>query len=385
MTLDDHGVKKPIVVIKLGSNALLDERGHLNTSFLQQVSEQITEAIKQGWQPVLVSSGAVACGMDSLGFHTSPSSIPDRQALAAVGQTALVAHWQAALGQHHLQAAQMLLTADDFTDRARYLNVTAAIRTLFSYGIIPLINENDTVAIKELTLGDNDYLSAVVASQLSAQKLIILTDIDGVYDDDPRTNTQAQLIPYIKSVTNAMLKKAGGAGKVGRGGMRSKLLAARLATGAGVETTIAEAQCSQVIVRALAAVGVDEQQAERVGTTVRAQKNKQGNGRRRWLALHRSAKGTVTVDDGATRALRQEGSSLLPVGIIAVDGRFSRGDTVAICDANGKEIARGLSGFAAEELSQIKGQRMEQARETLGHDLPKAAVHRDNLLIHDAL
>jgi glutamate 5-kinase len=362
----------PVVVIKLGSNALVDAQGRLDLGFLDSISQQVSAIVEAGWQPVLVSSGAVACGVAELGLAGAPDSMPERQALASIGQAGLAHRWQVALSAHGLSGAQILLTDDDFNDRVRYLNLSAAFRALFAFGAIPVINENDTVSVAELTVGDNDRLSAMVASQLGAEVLLLLTDIDGCYDRDPR-EPGAQRIANIDVIDDALIARTGGAGSRGRGGMRSKLEAARLAAGAGVRTVIARARSDQVIARALD--GAD------VGTQVAAGERQQPSSWRRWLALARRCQGSLRIDGGAVAALRDQGRSLLPAGIRAVEGPFERGDTVYICDETGTEVARGLASLSASELEQAMGLRMDEAAEALGYALPRAAVHRDNLLV----
>ncbi|TVR39468.1 MAG: glutamate 5-kinase [Planctomycetota bacterium] len=363
----------PICVLKLGSNALTDNQGHLDLPFLDIMAGQVRQAVDAGWWPVVVSSGAVACGMAAMRLESKPSALPDRQALAAIGQAGLAHRWQVALAAHGLQGAQVLLTGDDFQDRTRYLNLAATFRSLASYAVIPVINENDTVSVAELTVGDNDRLSALVASQLGARHLLLLTDIDGVYDADPRHHPAAQRLSELTRIDEALLQHMGGEGLRGRGGMRSKLEAARIATRAGVLTTIAHAQHPEVLAKVL--------RGENPGTQVRAGSARVPSQRRRWLALARRPAGSLQVDDGAAAALVQRGHSLLAAGIVAVTGEFQRGDTIAIVDSQGAELARGLAGLGAQELIPILGLRMEEAAALAGYPLPKAVVHRDNLLI----
>ena len=362
-----------VVVIKIGSQSLVDAKGALDRRLLATVARQLAAIAAQGWRPVLVSSGAVACGLSRMGLDQRPTAISHIQALAAIGQADLAHRWQEALANQGLIAAQVLLTQDAFNIRQRYLNLTATFRALFDHGVVPVVNENDTVAIEELTVGDNDRLSAMVASQLGARLLVLLTDIDGCYDADPRRQSSARLIPRIDRVTPRMLAAAGGGGSLGRGGMRSKLEAAALAARAGVETVIAQARAARVIEQAVT--------GEVIGTRVAARGGGAPSGRRRWLALARSAKGVLEVDDGAAQALAHRGRSLLLAGISAVHGSFQRGDTVDIRDRHGHVVARGMTGLSAEELRQVIGQRSDQAARSLGYPLPKAAVHRDHLLV----
>lgn len=364
---------KPIVVVKLGSNALVDNAGHLDLVFLDSVFGQIAELVRRGQQPVLVSSGAVACGLRLIGLGKRPNNVPDKQALAAIGQAQLMHHWQVAAAGHGLVVAQVLLTADDFGERERYLNLSAAFRSLFEFDAIPIINENDPVAVAELTVGDNDQLSAVVAGQLRASRLILLTDIDGVYDRDPRQHADARRFDELRRITHRELELAGDAGALGRGGMRSKLLAARLAAHAGVHTTIANARERKVLIRLF--------DGETIGTSIPPEAAANGGSRRRWLALARRCRGQLHLDNGAVRALLEQGRSLLPVGITAVSGQFKRGDTVAMLAPDGREIARGLVRLTAGECEHCRGKRLDVAARELGYPLPKTAVHRDELML----
>jgi len=370
----EGSVSEPVVVVKIGSNALVDAQGRLDRAFLQDIAGQLARLRVLGKRPVLVSSGAVASGLGILSLKVRPPGMPERQALAAIGQATLAQTWQAALAGHGLVAAQVLLTYDDFTVRSRYVNLTATFAALFTYDAIPVINENDTVAVEELTVGDNDRLSALVASQLGAQTLILLTDIDGVYDADPREHPEAALMPEIPMVTPRILALAGGASARGRGGMRSKLEAARLASSAGVATHIAFARTPQVIERLVAGEAIGSHIPARADTA-------RPDGRRRWLAVARRIKGQLHVDAGAAQALLHKGRSLLPAGIVKVGGSFQRGDTVAIVAPGGEEIARGLASLSSEELTQVQGKRLDAAATILGYALPRAAVQRDNLLL----
>lgn len=361
-----------IFVAKIGSNSLVDAAGRLDAGFLAAIAGQLAAAAAAGWRPVVVTSGAVAGGVARLGLPERPAGLPERQALAAIGQIGLAHRWEEALSRHGLSAAQLLLTHGDFSDRERNQNLTATVRALFAFGAVPVINENDPVATQELTVGDNDHLAALVASQLGAELLLLLTDIDGVYDGDPRTRPGARRLAVIPAVTQEVLAGAGGAGARGRGGMRSKIEGARLAAASGVATVIAAAREPGVIVRAIA--------GEAVGTRIPG-RGRRVDARRRWLAVARRVKGRITVDAGAARALVARGTSLLPAGVVRVEGRFAVGETVAIIGPDGSEVARGLASIAGDELLRIAGKRSDAAAALLGHALPKAAVHRDDLLV----
>lgn len=361
-----------VLVVKIGSNSLVDRRGQLDAPYLDHIAGQFAALQRQGWRPVLVTSGAVATGMSRLALKERPPGLPERQALAAIGQIGLANLWEKALAAHGLVAAQLLLTYDDFTVRERYLNLVATCDALFSFGAVPVVNENDAVAVQELTVGDNDRLSALMAAQVGAERLVLLTDIAGMFDRDPRQDPSAQLLPLIPVVTAEVLSAAGGAGARGRGGMRSKVEAARLAAGAGVETVICHAREPRILERLVA--------GERIGTRIPGRDGR-ADARKRWLAVARKCKGRLHVDAGAASALAAKGRSLLPAGIVRIEGAFTRGDTVAIIDPSGEELARGLAGMSSQELEQVKGQRLDRAATTLGYALPDAAVHRDNLLL----
>ena len=363
---------KPIIVIKLGSNALVDDNGQLDVSFLHTVSHEVRCLVDAGWWPLIVSSGAVSCGLAAMGLHEKPSALPDRQALAAIGQSGLAHQWQAALTANGLQGAQLLLTGDDFQERSRYVNLAGALRSLAAYGVVPVINENDTVSVDELTVGDNDRLSAMVASQMNAERLLLLTDIEGVFDLDPRKYPEAQLLTQIKRIDESLLDRMGGEGLRGRGGMRSKLLAAHLAARAGVATTITKARIDRVITRVA--------NGEQLGTLVPAQGGSKPNPRRRWLALARKTNGVITIDSGAVTAMIERGNSLLAAGVLDVSGRFDPGDTLSICDTNGREVGRGLAALNDKEMLAIRGLHMDDGSKALGYPIPKAVVHRDNFL-----
>ncbi|MHC5067216.1 MAG: glutamate 5-kinase [Planctomycetota bacterium] len=366
---------RPVAVIKLGSSSLLDGDGLLDLVYFEHIAGVLSAIAEAGMRPVLVSSGAVAAARGLIEGEGPPRGLADRQALAAIGQADLVHRWQQALRARGLIAAQVLLTAGDFEDRERFLNLTATFRTLFARDAVPIINENDTVSIEELSVGDNDRLSSLVASQLGARRLLLLTDIDGVYDRDPRHHDDARLLAEIPVIADEHLEAAGEAGGFGRGGMRSKLRAAALASAAGVEVHIAHGR--KVDIAACAIEGCV------VGTRVPAAEGARQPPVRRWLNMTRQPDGIITIDAGAVRAICEHGRSLLPVGISAVDGDFTRGASVAIVDEAGQPIAYGLTSLSATDLRAIQGARMDHAARVLGRALPAAAVHRDNMLVQD--
>ena len=294
---------EPTVVVKLGSNLLTDATGRLDELFLQNMASQIAAVRRQGWRVLVVSSGAVAAGFSLSSDEERPTALGARQALAAIGQADLGHRWQKAFLKESLLAAQMLLTAEDFEHRERYLNVTAALRELFKRDVVPIINENDVVSVKELSLGDNDQLSAALAAQVAADVLVILTDIDGLYDADPRTDSAAQRVPMLAAVDEEVLAQAGGAGAHGTGGMRSKLLAARNASRSGVGTVIADGRVDAVLERIIACPGNPG-----LGTVVPAMRHDGLTARRRWL-MGRRAQGALWhhpywLDPGASEESR---------------------------------------------------------------------------------
>lgn len=366
-----------LVVIKIGSNSLAKpqpSKGELDQAYLNSIAEQVVGLSSQGYTPVIVSSGATSTGLSKRGMAKKPVDLFQRQALAAIGQITVVGGWEQAFAPFGVNVGQLLVTFEDFCARDRNLNFTSTLRALIEWKVVPIINENDCSVggpALELTIGDNDQLSAIVASQIGAEMLVILTDVPGVYDKDPRSNPDAQLLSKIPAVTLEVIAASGEAGALGRGGMRSKVESARVAAAAGVTTVIALARESNVLQRAVV--------LNDVGTTIPGLE-KRSSERQRWLAIARKIKGVITVDDGAASALLRR-SNLLCVGIVSVSGDFHIGDTVSICSKNGGEIARGLAAFTMADLSVIKGKRNDEAERVLGHPLPGAAVHRDDILL----
>ena len=361
------------VVVKVGTNVLADAAGRLDRGRIQSLADQLHLARRNGRKVVLITSGAIGAGVGQLGLARRPSDLSQLQACAAVGQTALMQIYQESLAPHGIQTAQILLTAGDFDSRVRYLNVRNTIRTLFEYGALPIINENDTVSVAEIKFGDNDHLAAMVTNLLRAPLLVLLTNVDGLYSDDPRLNADARLletVPHIdKSVTDLA---AATKSELGSGGMKSKLRAARLATAAGESVVMANGSIDGILDRVLA--------AEPVGTLflphgqdLRAWK--------RWLGFTARPKGTLRIDVGARRAVVGQGKSLLPVGVKAVEGHFGKGDVVSICDEDGVEVARGLSNYSSEDAARLRGLQTEQIASLLGSVAYPELVHRDNLVV----
>lgn len=360
-------------VVKIGSALLTADGRGLDRSAMAVWVEQMVALRRAGVELVLVSSGAVAAGMSRLGWATRPSAIHELQAAAAVGQMGLVQAWESSFGEHGLHTAQVLLTHEDLSDRKRYLNARTTLRTLVELGAIPVINENDTVATDEIRFGDNDTLAALVANLVEADLLVILTDRDGMFDADPRNNPDAQLIFEARADDPALDAVAGGTGgALGRGGMQTKLRAARLAARSGAYTMIVGGRIERVLDRLKA--------GERLGTLLSPERGLLA-ARKQWLAGHLQMRGTLTLDAGAVKALTVDGKSLLPVGVRAVEGSFRRGEMVACVGPDGQEVARGLANYSAAEAQKIVGLPTDRIEAVLGYIDEPELVHRDNLVL----
>lgn len=366
------------VVVKVGTRVLTRADGTLDPSRVVAIAEQLAELLAAGRRVVLVSSGAVGAGIGRLKLDRRPTDLAKLQAIAAVGQSCLIEAYNRALETHGRHAAQVLLTADDFNDRMRYLNVRNTIFALFRFGAVPIINENDTVRVDELqrNFGDNDRLAAMVANLIRAPLLILLSDVEGLYDGDPH-DERSRLIPTIDDVDAAIDKYVATANRDGeiqlsKGGMASKLEAARIATTSGESVVIAGGARPHVIREILA--------GELVGTLVMA-KGRAVASRKRWIGWTAPQRGRLILDAGATRAITEQGRSLLAVGISQVEGNFAKGDVVALCDEAGRELARGLTNYSAADLARIKGLPTERFAEILGHFPYQEVVHRDHLTL----
>ena len=360
-------------VVKIGSALLTADGRGLDSGAMAVWVEQMVALRRAGVELVLVSSGAVAAGMSRLGWAARPSAIHELQAAAAVGQMGLVQAWESSFGEHGLHTAQVLLTHEDLSDRKRYLNARTTLRTLVELGAIPVINENDTVATDEIRFGDNDTLAALVANLVEADLLVILTDRDGMFDADPRNNPDAQLIFEARADDPALDAVAGGTGgALGRGGMQTKLRAARLAARSGAYTMIVGGRIERVLDRLKA--------GERLGTLLSPERGLLA-ARKQWLAGHLQMRGTLTLDAGAVKALTVDGKSLLPVGVRAVEGSFRRGEMVACVGPDGQEVARGLANYAVAEAQKIVGLPTDRIEAVLGYIDEPELVHRDNLVL----
>jgi glutamate 5-kinase len=361
------------LVVKVGSSLVTNNGEGLDRQAIAAWADQISQLVKDGKQVVLVSSGAVAEGMQRLGWKKRPTAVNELQAAAAVGQMGLVQMYETCFSQHGLHTAQVLLTHDDLADRKRYLNARSTLRTLLELKVIPIINENDTVVTDEIRFGDNDTLGSLVANLIEADTLVILTDQSGLYSADPRKNPDAQFIYQAVAGTPALEEMAGGAGSsVGTGGMLTKILAAKRAARSGAHTIIASGRENQVLVRLA--------NGEAIGTHLRAEQFKLV-AKKQWMADHLRVNGRLVLDDGAVKVLIADGKSLLPIGVTAVEGSFERGDVVACVDAQGKELARGLVNYNASETAKILRKPSNEIAQVLGYVDELELIHRDNLVL----
>ncbi len=362
-----------VIVVKVGSSLVTNNGNGLDQVAIAEWAAQIAALVQQGKQVILVSSGAVAEGMQRLGWKKRPVAVNELQAAAAVGQMGLVQMYERCFSQHQLHTAQVLLTHDDLADRKRYLNARTTLRTLLDLKVIPIINENDTVVTDEIKFGDNDTLGSLVANLIEADTLVILTDQQGLYSADPRKDPNAQFVQHATAGDLALEQMAGGAGSsVGTGGMLTKILAAKRAARSGAHTVIASGREHNVLVRLSA--------GEVIGTHLEATQMKIA-ARKQWLADHLRTTGKLVLDAGAVRVLVTEGKSLLPIGVTAVEGYFERGDVVACVDADGHEIARGLVNYSASETARVMRKPSQQIESILGYVDESELIHRDNLVL----
>lgn len=364
------------LVIKIGTSSLTQpEAGHLALSTIATLVEALCKLRRQGHQVVLVSSGAVGVGCTRLGLAERPRTIALKQAVAAVGQGRLMRVYDDFFTSLNQPIAQVLLTRDDLVQRSRYINAYQTFHELLKLGVIPIVNENDTVAVDELKFGDNDTLSALVASLLEADWLFLLTDVDRLYSADPRRNPDAQpisLVNQIEQLQQLQISTAGAGSGWGTGGMFTKIAAAQIATGAGVRTVITEGRFPGNIEKIL--------QGATIGTQFEPQPRPL-NARKRWIAHGLIPAGKLVLDDGAVEAIRRLGKSLLAAGVTAVEGEFITQDAVVLCDRAGHEVARGLVNYSSQELQQIRGHRSEEIPAILGYVGAETIVHRDNLVL----
>jgi glutamate 5-kinase len=361
------------LVVKVGSSLVTNQGHGLDHAALAQWAGQIAELARRNRQVLLVSSGAVAEGMQRLGWARRPSQLHDLQAAAAVGQMGLVQAYESCFATHGLRAAQILLTHEDLADRTRYLNARSTLRTLLDLSVIPVINENDTVATDEIKFGDNDTLGALVTNLVEADALVILTDQPGLFTRDPRRYPGATLVREGQAGDPQLEQMAGGAGShIGSGGMLTKIRAAKRAARSGAHTVIASGREPDVLLRLT--------DGEMIGTQLVAQTPTLA-ARKQWLADHLQVRGRLTLDAGAVRALAQDGKSLLPIGVHDVSGEFERGEVVACVDAQGREIARGLVNYSAAEARRILRAPTHEIEARLGYIDEPELIHRDNLVL----
>ncbi len=361
-------------IIKIGSSLITDDGKGLDKAAIEGWVTQLAQLQQEGRQIVLVSSGAVAEGVSRLGMAQRPREVHWQQAAAAVGQMGLVQAWESEFQKYGIATAQILLTHDDLSNRRRYLNARSTLDGLVQLAVVPVVNENDTVATAELCFGDNDTLAALVANLINADALIILTDQQGLHEADPRSQPGAPLIEEAMANDERLLNMAGGSGSLGRGGMRTKISAARTAARSGACTIIASGREERVLQRLMA--------GENLGTLLLPEQQPV-TARKQWLAGQLKARGRLVLDAGAVRVLRESGRSLLPVGVTEVRGRFDRGELVLCVDEAGSEVARGLVNYDSREASRLLGQPSNRIESLLGYSGEEELIHRDNMVLSD--
>ena len=362
------------VVIKVGSNVLTQADG-LNLSILRSISRQISELMDRGLDVIFVSSGAMASGMKKIGLDKRPEQIPQRQAVAAVGQAGLIMEYEKAFARYRKKVAQILLTSEDLTNRRRYLNVRNALSTLLSWKVIPVINENDTVMVEEIKFGDNDHLSAMITLLLDADLLINLTDIDGLFDKDPRSHEDAQLLPVISIINKEVENTAGKIpGALGTGGMLSKIKAAKKLMSAGIPMVIANGKKKNILLNLF--------EGKKSGTFF-IPKGEKLTSRKCWIGFTLKPKGAIIIDEGASSAILSRGKSLLPSGIIRVEGEFMVGSPVDVRNENADVLAVGLVNYSSNDILKIMGLKTNMIEKRLGNKPYDEVIHRDNLTITD--
>jgi glutamate 5-kinase len=361
------------IVVKIGSTLITNNGAGVDHIAIQDWVRQIAELKRNGMNVLLVSSGAIAEGMKRLGWAKRPHEVNQLQAAAAVGQMGLVQVYESSFREHGIETAQILLTHDDLSDRTRYLNARSTLTTLLSLGVVPIINENDTVVTDEIKFGDNDTLGALVTNLIEADCLVILTDQQGLYTADPRRDSSAVLLSAVRAGDTALEQMAGGTGSgIGKGGMLTKVLAAKKAALSGASTFIVNGHEPDVLLRLKA--------GESIGTLLKAESMTLA-ARKTWLAGHLKTSGRLTLDAGAVRVLLQDGKSLLSIGVTAVDGNFERGEVVSCMNAEGKEIARGLCNYSATETQKIMKKPTAEIESVLGYIAEPELIHRDNLVL----
>lgn len=364
-----------LVVAKVGSSTLMDERGELDHAFVRCLCTQICELRRAGQQVILVSSGAAAVGRSRLGFTDRPSDIPTLQACAAAGQASLIQAYDEVFAEDGIACGQVLLTRGDVVDRSGYLNARNTFERLIELGAVPVVNENDTVSVREFTFGDNDMLGAIVASLVDADHYVILSDVDGLYTADPDVDPRAQLVERVERVDNSIVTMAGGSGtSFGTGGMATKVRAGRAMIAAGIPMTICRGRSHEALVRAVEGCG-------RATRFEGPRTSGHEQARKLWIGLAGVSRGSLSVDAGAARALERDGASLLPVGVVRVDGDFEAGDTVSVLDPDDRLIGRGLVRYSSAELWKIRGLKLEVIARFMPDRADCPVIHRDELLV----
>lgn len=362
------------IVIKVGTSTLTDSRGMIDRGYLASLAAEMWHIKSTNRDQLIVTSGAIRAGMERMGLTERPRTIPEKQAAAAVGQGILMQVYADVFQELGITTAQVLLTREDFGDRRRYLNARNTMLTLFRHGIVPVVNENDTVAVDEIRFGDNDTLSALVAASVEADLLIILSDVPGLYDSDPNRCPDAKIIPIVNEINDDIRAIAGDTrGLNGTGGMKTKIEAAEIAMSCGVTMVVANGRQPGVISEII--------NGKHVGTTF-VPKAEPLCGRKRWIAYGTATRGSITVNEGAKRMIYERGKSLLPVGVIAVNGDFSSGDVVEVLDSHGNQFARGFVNYSADEVRQILGRRSSEIEGILGYKDFDEVIHRDNMVLN---
>ncbi|KKM11188.1 gamma-glutamyl kinase [Clostridiales bacterium PH28_bin88] len=361
------------LVVKVGSSSLTHRTGKLNLGQLERLVRELADLVNQGKEVVLVTSGAIGAGMGRMGFTKRPKTMPEKQAAAAVGQGLLMHMYEKLFSEYGYTVGQVLLTREDVADRKRYLNARNTLITLLQYQVIPIVNENDTVVVEEIRVGDNDTLAALVAGLVDAELLVLLSDIDGLFTGDPRLDPDAVVIPELEEITPEIERLAGGAGStLGTGGMGTKIHAAKMAMSSGIPMVIANGSREGALRRLLA--------GEPVGTLFLPRENRLHT-KQRWIAFGSAVQGSVRVDGGAAEALLAAGKSLLPIGVVKVEGTFEPGNVVSILSPSGEEIARGITNYSAEEVRRIQGKKTDEIAGILGYKDYDEVIHRNNLVV----
>jgi glutamate 5-kinase len=361
------------LVIKIGTNLLADKEKGINLARIENIAQSVSRIQSLGKHVVIVSSGAIGAGVAALNLKKRPKSIPEKQALAAIGQPLLMEAYENAFRKEGINIAQVLLTKDDFVSRPRYLNARNTFSVLFQKRVIPIINENDTVAVEEIKLGDNDNLSAMVANLVEADLLIILSDVDGLFTDDPAMNNKAELIPLVEKITSQVEKLAKSTKTdLSTGGMITKLQAAKRCVSSGIAVIITNGANPEALTEILSG---------NFRGSLFLPADKKINVRKKWIGYVSHTKGFLVIDEGAKNALLKKNKSLLPSGILEVHGDFKANDTISVKSINNLEIARGVSGFSSSDLIKIKGRNTVEIEKILGHKLRDEVIHKDNLVL----